>query len=85
MREAMDIATIGCAAACKLNAGRIAGLRLAFAVAGPTPLRAWRTEEKALGMVPDQGPARYGQRFGPEGSPAAGFLACFQGFSGTDY
>ena len=55
MREAMDIATIGCAAACKLAAGRISGLRLAFAVAGPTPLRAWRTEEKASGMAPDQG------------------------------
>ena len=54
MREAMDIATIGCAAACKVEAGKIAGLRLGFAVAGPTPLRAWRTEEKAIGMVPDQ-------------------------------
>jgi xanthine dehydrogenase FAD-binding subunit len=54
MRGAMDIATIGCAAACKLEAGKVAGLRLGFAVAGPTPLRSWRTEEKAIGMAPDQ-------------------------------
>jgi len=50
MREAMDIATIGCGAACKIENGKIAGLRLGFAVAGPTPLRCWRTEEKAIGM-----------------------------------
>ena len=49
MREAMDIATIGCGAACRIENGKIAGLRLGFAVAGPTPLRCWRTEEKAVG------------------------------------
>jgi len=54
MRGAMDIATIGCAAACKLNGGRVAGIRLAFGVAGPTPLRCWRTEEKAQGAMADQ-------------------------------
>lgn len=54
MRDAMDIATIGCAAACKINEGRVAGLRLAFVVAGPTPLRCWRTEEKCQGAVADQ-------------------------------
>ncbi len=54
MREAMDIATIGCGAACKIENGKIAGLRLGFAVAGPTPLRCWRTEEKAIGMEPDE-------------------------------
>lgn len=54
MRGAMDIATIGCAAACKIDDGRVAGIRLAFGVAGPTPLRCWRTEEKAQGTVADQ-------------------------------
>lgn len=54
MRDAMDIATIGCAAACKIQKGRVAGLRLAFVVAGPTPLRCWRTEEKCQGAVADQ-------------------------------
>lgn len=54
MREAMDIATIGCAAACKLREGMIEGLRLAFVVAGPTPLRCWNTEEMCLGAAADQ-------------------------------
>ena len=54
MRNAMDIATIGCAAACILEGNRIGQLRLAFTVAGPTPLRCWKTEEKAYGAVADQ-------------------------------
>ena len=54
MRDAMDIATIGCAAACTLKGDTIAELRLAFTVAGPTPLRCWKTEEKARGAVVDQ-------------------------------
>ena len=54
MRDAMDIATIGCAAACQLKGGSVAGLRLAFTVAGPTPLRCWKTEEKARGAAADQ-------------------------------
>ncbi len=54
MRDAMDIATIGCAAACKLKGGSVTELRLAFTVAGPTPLRCWKTEEKARGAVADQ-------------------------------
>ena len=54
MRGAMDIATIGCAAACKLDGDRVAGIRLGFGVAGPTPLRCWHTEEKAKGAVADQ-------------------------------
>lgn len=53
MRDAMDIATIGCAAACKLGGGKMADLRLAFTVAGPTPLRCWKTEEEARGQVVD--------------------------------
>lgn len=53
MRGAMDIATIGCAAACTLDGDRIAALRLAYTVAGPTPLRCWKTEEKARGAVAD--------------------------------
>jgi len=54
MRGAMDIATIGCAAACKVDGENVAGIRLAFGVAGPTPLRCRRTEEKALGRAADQ-------------------------------
>lgn len=42
MREAMDIATLGCAVNCKLNENcdRLVDVRLAFGVAGPTPMRA---------------------------------------------
>ena len=54
MRDAMDIATIGCAAACTLKGDTVAELRLAFTVAGPTPLRCWKTEEKTRGAVVDQ-------------------------------
>jgi xanthine dehydrogenase FAD-binding subunit len=53
MRDAMDIATIGCAASIKLDGNMIVDLRLAFTVAGPTPLRCWKTEEKARGSIVD--------------------------------
>lgn len=53
-RDAMDIATIGCAAACKLAGRKVADLRLAFTVAGPTPLRCWKTEQEARGALVDQ-------------------------------
>ncbi len=54
MRDAMDIATIGCAAACLLEGGEIADFRMAFTVAGPTPLRCWQTEAKARGAMADK-------------------------------
>ncbi len=50
MRQAMDIATIGCAAAVKLDGEILKDLRLAYTVAGPTPLRCPLTEEKIRGM-----------------------------------
>ncbi len=53
-RGAMDIATIGCGANLKLEDGAIAALRMAFTVAGPTPLRCYKTEEMARGRQADQ-------------------------------
>jgi len=53
MRDAMDIATIGCAAACKTEGEKLSDLRLAFTVAGPTPLRCWKTEQEVRGAVVD--------------------------------
>ena len=53
MRDAMDIATIGCAGACRVEGGRVAGLRLAYTVAGPTPLRCRKTEAAVEGMTVD--------------------------------
>jgi len=49
MRNAMDIATIGCSSVCKVEDGRLIDLRLAFGVAGPVPLRCSSTEEMAAG------------------------------------
>lgn len=49
MRNAMDIATLGCAAVVKLTDDRVEELRLALGVAGPTPLRCFKTEALAKG------------------------------------
>jgi xanthine dehydrogenase FAD-binding subunit len=52
MRNAMDIATLGCVVLCKLqDSARIADSRLALGVAGPIPLRCARTEELAKGQT----------------------------------
>jgi len=47
MRGAMDIATIGCGAAVKMNGDTIETLKLAFTVAAPTPIRC-ENAEKAI-------------------------------------
>jgi len=52
-REAMDIATLSCAAAIKMDGDKIGDLRVAFGVAGPTPLRAVVAEEFAKGRATD--------------------------------
>ncbi|MDR0377826.1 MAG: xanthine dehydrogenase FAD-binding subunit XdhB [Spirochaetaceae bacterium] len=51
MREALDIATLGCSANVRLSAdkARIERLRLAYGVAGPVPLRAVSAEAAAAG------------------------------------
>jgi xanthine dehydrogenase FAD-binding subunit len=51
-REAMEIATLGCAAMVRLNDDKahIAELRLAYGVAAPTPMRCVKTEEAVRGV-----------------------------------
>ncbi len=49
MRDAMDIATIGCSAVCKVKDGILEDLRLAFGVAAPVPIRCKGTEDKVRG------------------------------------
>lgn len=49
MRDAMDIATIGCAAWCELRDQHLHSLRLAFGVAAPTPIRCDHAEAAAQG------------------------------------
>ena len=50
MRDAMDIATIGCSAVCKVADGILAELRLAFGVAAPVPIRCKGTEDSVRGQ-----------------------------------
>ncbi|SPP32124.1 hypothetical protein ARAF_2017 [Arsenophonus endosymbiont of Aleurodicus floccissimus] len=47
MRDAMDIATIGCSALCDIKQGKFQQLKLAFGVAAPTPIRCLHAEEAA--------------------------------------
>ena len=49
MRGAMDISTINCAAACRVEDGCFRLLKLAYGVAAPTPIRAKTAEAVALG------------------------------------
>ncbi|TKB28628.1 xanthine dehydrogenase FAD-binding subunit XdhB [Desulfopila sp. IMCC35006] len=49
MRDAMDIATIGCAVSLKTAASKVSDYRIAFGVAGPTPIRCPKTEQAVLG------------------------------------
>lgn len=52
MRKAMDIATVSCAAACKIGAGgELRDVRLAFGVAAPIPVRCLKAEALATGKV----------------------------------
>ena len=59
MREAMDIATIGCAAAVKLDGMTLSSVRLAYSVAAPVPVRCPAAEAAALGrsVTPENLPA----------------------------
>ena len=54
MRNAMDIATLGCAVHVRLEGERIADVRLAFGVAGPVPLRCRGAEQAITGREPDE-------------------------------
>ncbi len=50
MRDAMDIATIGCTAVCKLENDILQDLRIAFGTAAPVPIRCKSTEKNACGQ-----------------------------------
>ena len=49
MRDAMDIATIGCSAVCRVENQVLTDLRLAYGVAAPVPIRCKDTEDKIRG------------------------------------
>jgi xanthine dehydrogenase FAD-binding subunit len=52
MRNALDIATLGCSVSCKLNEEKdiIEEVHIAFGVAGPVPMRCPKAEEAIKGM-----------------------------------
>jgi len=50
MRRAMDITTIGCAAAVRFDGQAVAELRLAYSVAAPLPVRCPAAEAAAMGQ-----------------------------------
>jgi xanthine dehydrogenase FAD-binding subunit len=54
MRDAMDIATIGCSAVCKVEDKKLQDLRIAFSTAAPVPIRCKSTEQKACGQPVSQ-------------------------------
>ncbi len=53
MRDAMDIAIIGCSVLCKTDSGVIDDIRISFAAAGPLPLRTRSAEKKLIGLKID--------------------------------
>ena len=54
MRNAMDIATIGCSAVCRMDGDIIEDLRIAFTVAAPVPTRCRTAENVCEGHRPSK-------------------------------
>jgi xanthine dehydrogenase FAD-binding subunit len=54
MRDAMDIATIGCSSVCKVEEGILQDLRIAYGTAAPVPIRCKSTEQKVCGQQVSQ-------------------------------
>lgn len=71
MRNAMDIATLGCAVNCRFDpaCGHLEDLRLAFGVAGPVPMRCPETEAALQGMAVEEALAQIGARAAAEVKP----------------
>lgn len=78
MRNAMDIATLGCSVVCKLNEEKdtISDVRLAFGVAAPIPMRCTKAEEAIKGMkISDEMFNIFGQVAQTEVSPRSSWRA----------
>lgn len=76
MRKAMDIATVSCAALCRMEAGVIADCRLALGVAAPTPVRC-RAAEAAITGKPfsEKAAAEFGKAAAAEVNPRTSWRA----------
>ncbi|MEA4897787.1 xanthine dehydrogenase subunit XdhB [Bacillota bacterium Meth-B3] len=76
MREAMDIATLGCAVQVKLEGGVIEDIRLAYGVAAPIPIRCPMAEAAVIGRAPDEETGRLlGERALHEVTPRTSWRA----------
>ncbi len=51
MRNAMDIATIGCAVSLKIKNHKLVDFRIAYGVAGPVPIRCPKTEKAVINKI----------------------------------
>ncbi|MBT3319539.1 MAG: xanthine dehydrogenase FAD-binding subunit XdhB [Clostridia bacterium] len=50
LRDAMDIAIIGCSVVCKTDGDVLQDIRISFAAAGPLPMRARSAEKQLIGV-----------------------------------
>ena len=76
MRDAMDIATLGCAVHVRLDGNRVADARLAFGVAAPTPVRCPLAEAAIQGQPATEGLLkRFGEVAATEVSPRTSWRA----------
>ncbi len=76
MRNAMDIATLGCAVHVKLAGGAIAEARLAYGVAAPTPMRCPNAEQAVQGRaLTEETLALFGQTALGEVAPRSSWRA----------
>ncbi|MEX1314441.1 MAG: xanthine dehydrogenase subunit XdhB, partial [Desulfotignum sp.] len=76
MRKAMDIATIGCAVSLKTSGGRMTDFRIAYGVAGPTPLRCPSAENAAVNqIISDTLPAKIADAVVKDVSPRTSWRA----------
>ncbi len=76
MREAMDIATLGCAVHAKVKGGLIEDARLAFGVAAPTPIRCPGAESAVKGLPANEETCRlFGEEAVKEVNPRTSWRA----------
>jgi len=70
-RMALDIAVLSCSCLCTLtpDRGSIAGIRLAYGVAGPVPMRAHNTEQALAGLTVREALDAVGQLAAAEVNP----------------
>ena len=85
MRRAMDIATLGVAAVCRVRDGRFTDLRVGLGVAAPVPIRCQEAEDYARGRVADEEAFREIGKLAVKPSQGPHLLARLQGLPGAPH